>query len=83
MIKKDVDRMCRKTKLCHATKKEYAELLDDLRPHGEWLKKFTKNGMLSAGFVWCSNCDAKTMKTTKFCPECGCDMRGIEYAFIE
>lgn len=37
--------------------------------HGEWVDK----GSLSCR---CSNCGCKSSKESKFCPECGADMRG-------
>lgn len=37
--------------------------------HGEWFDK----GSLSCR---CSNCGCKSSKESKFCPECGADMRG-------
>lgn len=37
--------------------------------HGEWIDK----GSLSCR---CSNCGCKSSKESKFCSECGADMRG-------
>ena len=41
------------------------------RPHGEWIKEE------DTGLVGCSNCHIVWLRgITKFCPNCGADMRG-------
>ena len=68
-------------------KERYGEL--DERPQGEWIEKVeTKqlgHGWLTTHEIVCSNCgkdaewlDGGSQLLSKFCPNCGADMRGEE-----
>jgi transcription initiation factor IIE alpha subunit len=49
------------------------EALKNERPHGEW----ESGGFcFSAMSYKCPFCKSKTLERTKFCSECGADMRG-------
>jgi hypothetical protein len=48
--------------------------IEEDKKHGEWIDK----GSLSCR---CSNCGCKSSKESKFCSECGAEMRGVEWVF--
>ena len=55
-----------------ADEKSWQELLDDLRPKGEWINTTPYDE------GECSLCCYLSIKCYNFCPNCGADMRGKE-----
>lgn len=54
-----------------ADKQSFQELLDDLRPKGEWIDR-----MADKGYVECPFCHKQiTGGDLNFCVKCGADMR--------
>lgn len=54
-----------------ADEKSWQELLDDLRPQGEWTNTSPYDDKGE-----CSLCCYLSKKYYKFCPNCGADMKG-------
>lgn len=60
----------------------YAEGLKAERPQGEWIGHIQyckQHNLIPTGyklFVWCNRCNCPNEKKTKFCPNCGAEMKG-------
>lgn len=50
---------------------------------GEWMYEMTKRQepdrwVIERVVLYCSECNVEAVKMTKFCPNCGCRMEGVD-----
>jgi hypothetical protein len=58
---------------------DYKRLLEEKRPHGEWIKNaFNTCFGLGEWNYKCNQCNKVNDGKSNFCPHCGADMRGEE-----
>lgn len=57
----------------------------EARKQGEWICEMTKSQdqardrwVIESVVLYCSECKGESVKMTKFCPNCGADMRGAD-----